>query len=266
MSELIEALKQGKQIKKFIVLTFDDGFRNVIENGYPVMKAMGAKGRMYVVSGLIGENKLLWTDYIETVVRNCEKDAFEFVYKGRTHTYQLDSKNSREKAMQDIKDKLRMVSDSERKEHIGQFADRQLSEAPKEFRFSSVEQIGGLDRRVLEIGSHTVNHPNCANLTSDSELDNEIGNSRLAIEQITGYPIKHFCYPAGSYNDEVVKSVRKHQYVSATTIIPGFNDGRTDLYRLKRVFVGEDMRLFKASVSGSYFFVSWIIRMLKGKE
>jgi peptidoglycan/xylan/chitin deacetylase (PgdA/CDA1 family) len=266
MSELIDALKNKKRIKKFVVLTFDDGFRNVIENAYPIMRELNAKGCLYLVTSLIGESNLLWTDYVETVIRNSEKGNFHFSFSGKSISYPLDTKESYEQAMQDIKDRLRTIPDKERKEHLQQFAHRKMDTIPKEFQFSSWEQIKGLDKGILEVGSHTVTHPNCANLTSEVELENEIKNSRLAIEHKVGYTIAHFCYPAGSYNDGVIKNVRKYQYASATTIHPGFNDATTDLYQLKRIFVGEDLLLFKASISGSYFFISKIIKMLKGNK
>lgn len=263
MTELVDALKQSKDIRKFVVLTFDDGFRNVVENAYPIMNQFKAKGCFYLVSGLIGKKELLWTDYVETVVRNSKKGEFLFEFNGKTITYQLDTKESFQNAMRDIKEKLRTIPDAERKEHLKQFAKRVLDTIPQEFEFSTWEQIQSLDKNILEVGSHTVNHPNCANLTSDIELENEIKNSRLAIEQRVGYPIHHFCYPAGSYNDEVIKNVKKYQYASAATIHPGFNDTGTDLYKLRRILACTDMFMFKAMVSGSYQFLSSVIQRLK---
>lgn len=266
MSELVDALKSKKKVGKFVVLTFDDGFRNVVKNAYPIIRECGARGCFYLVFSLIGSNQLLWTDHIETVVRNSEAGEFQFTFKGQEIIYKLDTKESYEKAMQDIKDRLRTISDKERKEHIQQFADRKINNVPDEFYFSNWEQIENCDKRILEMGSHTVNHPNCANLSSDAELENEIRNSRIEIGEKIGYEVNHFCYPAGSYDDRVIECVKKYGYASATTIIPGFNDAKTDLYQLRRVFVGEDFNLFKANMSGSYFFISRLIKMMKWKK
>jgi len=266
MSELVNALKMKEDIRKYIVLTFDDGFQNVIKNAYPIMKEANAKGCFYLVSGLIGENELLWTDYVETVVRNCKEDEIQFAYKGKTGSYSLNGKRSMEYAMQDIKNKLRVISDQERKEHLLQLANTNMDEVPEEFSFSNWEQIRDLDKNILEVGSHTVNHPNCANLVSDNELEHELKDSRLEIELKVGYSVRHFCYPAGSYNDDVVKNLKRYDYDSATTIHSGFNDTNTDLFQLKRILACGDMWLFKSMISGSYYFISAVIRRFKGTK
>jgi peptidoglycan/xylan/chitin deacetylase (PgdA/CDA1 family) len=251
MTDLTNAIEHKKKMNKFVVLTFDDGFKNVVENAYPIMKDFGAKGCFYLVSDLIGTNELLWTDFIETVVRNQKSDNFQFIFKGETINYKLSDKKSYEYAMKDIKTKLRALPDKNRVEHLKQFANHKLYNVPKEFMMATWEQIKGLDPNILEIGGHTGSHPNCANLTTESELEYEIYKSKNDIERNTGRKIEHFCYPAGSYNDVVISKVKKYGYKSAVTIENGFNDKKSDLFKLKRIEANEQFPFFKASVSGS---------------
>ncbi len=252
MTDLLNAIKNKKRIDKFVVLTFDDGFRNIVENAYPIMKDFSAKGCFYLVSDLIGTNELLWTDFVETVIRNQKKGNFQFVFKGEKIDYVLDDKYSYQDAMKDIKAKLRSISDRARHEHLEQFNSIELDDVPREFTMATWEQINQLDKNLLEIGSHTRRHPNCVNLTSNEELEDEIKNSKVDIEKNTGYQIKHFCYPAGSYDDRVVAKVIEYGYESAVTTAQGFNDESSDLYRLKRIEANEQFLFFKAGVSGSY--------------
>lgn len=265
MSELTDNIFSNKsKIRKFVVLTFDDGFKNIVENAYPIMKEFNAKGCFYLVSSLIGGNKLLWTDYIETLVRNSKNREFQFTFRGGKKNYKLDTKESYEMTMKDIKSKLRTISDKERKEHIQQFNNRRIYDVPEEFLFANWEQIRSLDKKILEIGSHTKNHPNCGNLTSNDEFEDEIKNSKIDIEKQIEYEVNHFNYPAGSYNDKAIKKVRKYGYKSAVTIIPGFNDKNTDLYKLKRIGIDENFLVFKAAVSGSYFFIDRLKKVFGG--
>lgn len=255
MTELVNTIKNNGNFHKAVVLTFDDGFRNVIENAYPIMQEYNAKGCFYLVSDLIGTDSPLWTDFVETVIRSQEQGSYQFDFKGEKYTYMLTDKKSYEYAMKDIKSKLRSISNTERLEHLKQFGGVKTESIPKEFFLADWEEIIELNANVLEIGSHTRSHPNCAKLTSEEELHNEIYLSKEDIEDKTGKKVEHFCYPAGSYNDRVIDEVMASGYQSAVTIDYGFNSDNTGLYRLKRVEASPSLLEFKARVSGSISFI-----------
>ena len=159
-SELVEVLKQKNAVRKLALITFDDGYRNVIENAYPVMRELKVKGCLYVVSNMIGTQHPLWTDHVETMIRDCGLDNFAFLFKGQEIVYRLDSALARQVAMKDIKRKLRSISDKERDAHLQQF-DGKPNATPAEFLFAGWEQLTSVDPETLEIGSHTRNHPDC---------------------------------------------------------------------------------------------------------
>ena len=255
MTGLLEAVDNKNRLNKFVVLTFDDGFRNVIENAYPIMKEYNAKGCLYLVSDLVGKNELLWTDLIETVIRNQKTKDFQFIFKGEVFNYKLSDSRSVGYAMKDIKAKLRTLPDKERLEHLTQFDNYDLINIPEEFIIADWEQIRELDPNILEIGCHTRRHPNCINLVTDNELADELYNSKLDIERNTRIRVIHFCYPAGSYNDSVISRLKSYGYRTAVTVEKGFNDKNSHIFKLKRMAVDEDILFFKASVSGSYHFL-----------
>lgn len=262
MTELINALDSKANVGKYVVLTFDDGFRNVLKNAYPLMRESNARGCFYLVSELVGKKQLLWTDYIETVIRNWSGGDFEFIYKGEKTIYMIGDKRSSEHAMRDIKAKLRNIPDKERCEHLTQFSGYRLSNIPEEFLMAGWEEIRELDQKIIEIGGHTKSHPDCENLITDDELEREILGSKMEIEKELGRKVVHFCYPAGSYNDGVVNKVKEYGYLSAVTTDAGFVDRNTDLFRLKRIVTGNDFQLFKANISGSYPAIHKALRIL----
>jgi peptidoglycan/xylan/chitin deacetylase (PgdA/CDA1 family) len=252
MSDLVKIIKNNERKKHVVVLTFDDGFSNIIRNAYPIIKEYGANGCFYLVSDLVATGRMLWTDYIETIVRKQKRGKFQFTFKGEKINYHLTDKKSYEHAMKDIKAKLRLISDKERHEHLNQYDHIILDDIPTEFSLVDWEQVKILDPDVLEIGSHTKRHPDCVKLGSEEEIEDEIYNSKIDIEKMLGYKIIHFCYPAGSYDDRIITKLKEYDYQSAVTIDYGFNDSESDLFRLKRIGVTESFLLFKANVSGSY--------------
>jgi peptidoglycan/xylan/chitin deacetylase (PgdA/CDA1 family) len=260
LSELVAASKNKKKITRYVTITFDDGFKNIVNNAYPIMKEFGAKGCFYLVSDLIGTQNLLWTDWIETVIRNQPGKNFQFMFNKNIINYVLGDEASYQRVFEDIKSKLRSIPDIERLEHLKQFNSCRITDIPEEFIMASWEQIKQLNLEIIEIGSHTRRHPNCDALDTDAEFENGLKNSKTDIERNLCRKIVHFCYPAGSYNDKVVAKVKQYGYESAVTVEHGFVDKNSDLYRLKRMMGNVEFILFKAVVSGSYNLIRRIKR------
>jgi len=69
----------------------------------------------------------------------------------------------------------------------------------------------------MEIGSHTQNHVRLAEC--DVKIaTKEIIQSKFDLETQFNCPIEHFCYPYGSYNNEIVAISKKAGYGTATTV------------------------------------------------
>jgi len=253
LKKLIDIIKDNKQkAQKIVTITFDDGFMNVIQNAYPIMVKKKAKGCFFLTSNFIDNNKLLWTDHVETVIRNYCKNQFKFIFKDKEIIYPLNEKDNIQYAMKDIKSKLKSLPEPERLEHMQQFNIKNNS-VPKEFLPANWDQIKKLDKSILEIGSHTKSHPSLENVVSEQKLKEEIEESKIKIEDKIGYRVNHFCYPSGSFNDRVIRFIKKFGYISAATVIQGFNAHNTNQFALKRIGVNKNYLLFKAAISGSYF-------------
>lgn len=84
-----------------------------------------------------------------------------------------------------------------------------------------------------EIGSHSVTHPDLT-LVSQSELTNELSNSKKYLESLVGAgEIKNFASPYGAYNNTVINAI-KLLYRSHRPTDEGYNTQENlDLYRLK---------------------------------
>ena len=86
----------------------------------------------------------------------------------------------------------------------------------------------------MEIGSHTQNHVRLAE--SDIEIaTKEIMQSRLDLENQFDCSIEHFCYPYGSYNNEIVAISKRAGYSTATTVNRGRAKPDDNLLTLPRV-------------------------------
>ncbi|MCP4547870.1 MAG: polysaccharide deacetylase family protein [bacterium] len=263
MSEMCDRLERGESLGRCVTLTFDDGFRNVIEKAYPLMRELGLKGCFYLVTDQMKSGDILWTDRVDVAVLDCDESSLSFRFRGEELTYPLATRRQKVQTVIDIKGRLKSLPDQERQEHMEQFAAVDPAKAPPEFLFADWDEIRALDPRILEPGSHTRRHPSCARLTGDEQYADELGESKRVIEAETGQAVRHFCYPSGSYNDETVRQVKRFGYDSAVTTDFGFVKGGDDPLLLPRISFSENFRLFKAYISGSHYLASRITGLLR---
>ncbi|MFX1443899.1 MAG: polysaccharide deacetylase family protein [Promethearchaeota archaeon] len=257
---LVTKLKKREKFnQRYVIITFDDGFINVIKNAYPIMEKYVAKGILYLVTDVIDKNQLLWTDFIEVLIRNSFNLKFKFIYNDELIYYNLNSENDVQKACKDIKEKLRKVDNTKRLELLKQFGIpntlSSFKSIPQEYLIVNWSDIKRLNKKILEIGCHTKTHPNLKRLRSDLEFDQELKDSKDIIESKIGYEIKHFCYPGGAFNDNVIQYIKKFNYKTATTTLDGLNDKKTDLFKLKRLQMQNNYIVFKCKVSGFYSYI-----------
>jgi peptidoglycan/xylan/chitin deacetylase (PgdA/CDA1 family) len=92
----------------------------------------------------------------------------------------------------------------------------------------------------MEIGSHTVNHPDLTSLSS-AAAQREIAQARATLMTELELPILSFCYPLGRFNTALANIVREAGYTSATTTIQ--SGPQDNLFTLPRLRVSGGMSL-----------------------
>lgn len=120
----------------------------------------------------------------------------------------------------------------------------------------------------MQLGGHTLNHNW---LTNDGiNLEEEIEDSKIFIEEKTGYPVTVFAYPAGMYNDKVLELVKEF-YECAVITSRGidFPYSNKDPYLIERETISskDSMFMFKLKVSGVHRFLRklpWVNFLKRG--
>lgn len=101
----------------------------------------------------------------------------------------------------------------------------------------SRSQLRELSDAGLQVGSHTVNHPDLRTLT-DTALNNELNRSRQVLEQLLGRPVESFAYPRGRFDRRVRQAVMDAGYRSACCTLGGLNPAGTDVFLIRRIQAG----------------------------
>ncbi|MBV9572733.1 MAG: polysaccharide deacetylase family protein [Acidobacteriales bacterium] len=99
--------------------------------------------------------------------------------------------------------------------------------------YMSRTQLRELGDLGFDIGSHSMTHPYLSDL-SDQRLREEIGGSKIEIEQITGREVHHFSCPGGRWSPRVAEIARELGYHTVTTSHASANGMNTDPFCLGR--------------------------------
>lgn len=95
-------------------------------------------------------------------------------------------------------------------------------------QYLNQNDLDTLEQNGMEIGAHTLNHPNLAT-TSKAEAKRQIIESKRNA--------KVFCYPSGKYDSDIVDFVKEAEYIAAVTTNAGIANQDSSIFELPRVRV-----------------------------
>jgi peptidoglycan/xylan/chitin deacetylase (PgdA/CDA1 family) len=227
LDELGEHLQSGgPPPRPLAAVTFDDGYRDVYEHAFPMLKRKGIPAAVFVVTDLMGTSHLQTHDRLFLGLAHLfgqpggrgrlvgwldELGLRPMVFAGRSGADGLDAFS----AMRAVLEALT----SAQVQLVLQALDREGG--PEEADFPELrpltwEMVGEMHQAGMTIGSHTRSH---ALLTQESpeRVRDEVLGSRLELEQRLGDPVRHFAYPDGRFNAAVVEQVASAGYRFAYT-------------------------------------------------
>ncbi|MEU5435174.1 polysaccharide deacetylase family protein [Streptomyces sp. NPDC020719] len=93
-----------------------------------------------------------------------------------------------------------------------------------------------LERYGMEIGGHTVSHPQLDTLTAGA-LRRELAESKAVLEDALGHEVAHLAYPHGYNSPAVRRAARAAGYESAVAVRHALSSDADDAYRIARLIV-----------------------------
>jgi len=258
LDEAVERLARPSYARRFVVLTFDDGYRNNFTEAYPVLKAADAPFTIYVATGLVDRTAVPWWDVVGALVER--QDAIDLEIGGRRFARPARTIAQKRRAMGDLIPALLSVDEDEQRRIVCQAASRHAVDVDGMLREAMMdwEEIGQLTREPLAtIGAHTVGHYALARLDG-ARAQIEMGASRERIAAMTGMRPRHFAYPYGS-----MPTAGDREFAYAAEL--GFATAVTTRRGVLRVEDGARLTaLPRISVNGSYQSLHYLDLFLSG--
>jgi peptidoglycan/xylan/chitin deacetylase (PgdA/CDA1 family) len=226
----------------FVVLTFDDGYRDFVEFALPVLERNGAPFVAYVTSGFADGSARLWWVELEEAIRRL--DRIDLVAAGRRFVRESRSALEKTEAFAALYWLLRAGPEEELLRVASELC-RQASIETRALTSSLCldwDELRELARcELATIGTHTATHPRLAKLDRASAL-HEMREGRLAVERELGLETWHFCYPVGdptSAGKREFDLAAELGFESAVTTRPGmiFPQHRDHLFALPRLSI-----------------------------
>lgn len=257
MSAIGECLRAGKRIPdNALVVTIDDGYRDVLLDAYPVFREAGIPATVFLITGFLDRKLWPWWNQVEYVVLHSQRPLVEILLAGQMVRLPLGTAEQRAQASSFICGKLVAVSNRSRVAFVHAlpelFAVDIPQDAPPDYAPLSWDEVRWLAQSGIEFGAHTQTHPVLPSIEDRDELKDEILGSKARVDQELGRPALHFCYPNGNWNDSVENLVKQAGFEIAVTTRPGLNRRGANPYQFKRFSVepGLSDDYFREEVAG----------------
>jgi peptidoglycan/xylan/chitin deacetylase (PgdA/CDA1 family) len=260
LDEMHRRMIEGDFARRFVCLTFDDGYRDNLQWAYPILKEAAVPFAVYVPTSFPDRLGELWWLVLEAVVSR--NDRIGLVIDGHDRKFDCSTVAEKRALYDEIYWWLRSrPSEAEMRgilRNLAAYYHVDIAAFCDELcmTWAEIAQLAA-DPRVT-IGAHTVNHPALAKLSKEA-VRSEMDLSRSVIEAALSVRPEHLSYP---YGDRGSAAAREFEvaaelgFKTAVTTRPGvlFPDHSQHLMALPRISLNGDyqrLRYVRVLLSGS---------------
>lgn len=245
MTDIAQCLRNGASLPpNAVAVTVDDGGRDFLLNASSIFKAHKIPATLYVVSGVLDKLAWFWWDEVEWLLKATLVESVTLPLRPvrDTVTLNLTTDCQRENAIVLAKEALKVLQQDERRQVLDQLPGLLNvvlpEEPPPQMSPLSWCEVKQLAKEGFEIGAHTVTHPDMAQITDPEVLKYELEHCQFRLEAELARPIRHFCYPYGTFRHftkQTVRGVADAKFDTAVTAEWGINDRHANPLILRRI-------------------------------
>lgn len=258
LEEWLRALREKKRnTKRLVSITFDDGWRDVWENGVPILQARRIPASFFLTTRFLEEGGIPWWEKLYFLILHPPVQGWVRALRQRIRLTKLEAND-----FLDIIQKLKTIPSREREELVDHpfRTAGQKARLDNERLFMSWEEARTLAKAsFFTIGAHGINHE-CLTALPQLKILREVCHSKEILERRLTCQVHFFAYPFGSrtdVNDVAVHACRSSGFRAAFTGVAGVNSSSTSFFRLKRTPVDSQLplRVFQAILRHPKIFI-----------
>jgi len=261
LDEMHRRFISGDYKRRFVCITFDDGYKDMLRWGYPLLKKYKLPFALYIPTSFPDRLGELWWIALEAVI--AQNDRIGLVIEGRDQFFECRTVSEKRELYDAIYGYLRSRKTEEELRRIV----RDLCACYRVDVASFCrdlcmdwEEIAEIAADPLcTIGAHTVNHPILQKIKDDAAVRREMEMSRSVLQAALGKRPEHLAYPVGDVTSAGPREFRiaaELGFKTAVTTRPGvlFKAHRDHLTALPRISVNGEyqrQRYVKVLMSGA---------------
>ena len=261
LDEMHQRMVTGNFKRRFVCLTFDDGYRDVLRWAYPLLKKYETPFALYIPTSFPDQRGELWWIALEAVI--AQNKRIGLTVNGRDQFFECGSIREKRQLFNEVYNWLRaMKTDAEVRKVVRDLCAQSSIDIGSFCRdlCMSWEEIAALAADPLvTIAAHTVTHPMLKKVPSDAAVRAEMEQSRAVIEAALGVRPQHLSYPVGDPTSAGPREFRiaaELGFKTAVTTRPGvlFRGHREHMTALPRLSVNGEFqrqRYVKVLMSGA---------------
>lgn len=239
LQDAIGRLERGEPLpERAVSITFDDGYLDNLEVALPILEAHRVPVTLFVPTGGLDTGELLWWDRVIDALAGTSHPALDTQAVGLDglHARLSLSPWHRVATAEAVLEQLWALPIERVLEVVGRI-EQALGPSHRTVMPAArlgAEQIREMHRRGVEIGAHSVRHPNLK-LVSEADLRQEMIASREMLESLCQAPVDGFAYPGGRMNDATAVAARAVGFRYAVATISAVNRAPHDHFKLCRI-------------------------------
>jgi peptidoglycan/xylan/chitin deacetylase (PgdA/CDA1 family) len=260
LDEMHRRMIEGDISRRFVCLTFDDGYRDLLQWAYPVLKEAGVPFAVYVPTSFPDRLGELWWLVLEAVI--ARNGRIGLVIDGRDRKFNCNTVAEKRALYDDLYWWLRArPTEAEMRSvvrNLAAYYHVDIAAFCNELCMSWPELAELAADPLVTIGAHTVNHPMLARLSKETARS-EMDLSRSVIEAALSVRPQHLSYPFGdrtSAGPREFEVAAELGFKTAVTTRPGvlFPEHKQCMTALPRISLNGDyqrIRYVRVLLSGT---------------
>jgi peptidoglycan/xylan/chitin deacetylase (PgdA/CDA1 family) len=240
MDEVCERAVRQASRRRFVCLTFDGGYKDIVAAAYPVLSKHAVPFTVYVPTAFPdGLGEAWWLALEEVIAR---ENRVSLVMDRQERRFDIRSRSEKYQLFEFLGSWMRTLTPSDLSIAIRDLCSRYSVDLVALSRQAAMDwdDVAKLaaDPNVT-IASATVNYPVLSNLKDAAAL-REMTMGKAVAQAALQRDLKHFAYPFGdraAFRRPHVGMAAEAGFASAASAIPGVveADGKTHLYALPRI-------------------------------